>query len=522
MQALFIALRKERQKIGGRKTGWFASFLCFTICVFFYSFTGYLLMKLAKNTLLNLMPSIAGTVVSILTVPLYISLVGPERYGALLIAWVLLGYFGQVDLGLGRALTQRLSAMPDGTPQDRAGLVWSASIGACVMSAMGAALVYLAASVFFGSFFEADSDLKAEAVASAWLFALCVPIIMFTGVSSGALTGLERFGVVSTCTSVGNLLSQLLPLLVSRFHSVELSWLLGASLTGRLAGLVPILVSMWLVFLRGHCMRPSFAQLQSLFSFGVWIMITSIVGPLMTMSDRVVIGTFIDSTAVVAYSVPMQIGQRTVMLPMSFVQALFPRLSAQTASQAKLLGKDATVLVGQIYTLLLIGLTCFLEPLLRLWLGDNLDPRSIMIGKISLFGFWFNALANVPYAHIQARGNSKFTAIVHLAELPIYFGFLYIFGILFGLYGIALAFTARCFIDFWIMFIKAEFNERSVWLDLVIYFLFASISFFISLKAGSWLFGLVTTSTLLAFFLPVCWLRMPQGIKYELMLIWQR
>ena len=38
---------------------------------------------------------------------------------------------------------------------------------------------------------------------------------MFTGVASGALTSLERFGVVSVATMVGNLLSQILPLVVA-------------------------------------------------------------------------------------------------------------------------------------------------------------------------------------------------------------------------------------------------------------------------------------------------------------------
>ena len=132
-------------------------------------------MKLAKNSLLSLMPTLAGVAASILTVPFYISEIGNERYGALLVGLVLLGYFGQADFGLGRALIQRLSAQRDADAAERASIVWSALAGASGISVIGGGLIYLAASIFFGSFFEAPPALKAEALESVWLFALCVP-----------------------------------------------------------------------------------------------------------------------------------------------------------------------------------------------------------------------------------------------------------------------------------------------------------------------------------------------------------
>ena len=91
-------------------------------------------MALARNSILNLMPTLTGVVVSIATVPFYLSIVGTERYGALLLALVLLGYFGQADFGLGRAITQRLSSMPDASQEERASVVWSALAGAAVIS----------------------------------------------------------------------------------------------------------------------------------------------------------------------------------------------------------------------------------------------------------------------------------------------------------------------------------------------------------------------------------------------------
>ncbi len=419
-------------------------------------------MALAKNTVFNLVPPIVAVLVTIVTVPFFIMLIGPERYGALLVAFVLLGYFGQADFGLGRALTQRLSSMGKSTGEERAGVVWSALAGASLISLIGGVLVYLVAEVFFRSYFDAAPALRAEVLSGTWLFALCVPIIMLTGVASGALAGLERFGVVAIGTTMSNLLSQVIPLVVAASYSNHFAWVLGASIFGRLVGLALMVGNMAAVFLHRQPFNPSRMQLKHLFSFGSWIMLTAIIGPFMTMADRVVVGAVLGAAAVTAYTVPMQITMRTVLFPMAIVQALFPRLAAHDQLESARLGKAAVVLVGQLFGFIVIGMICLAAPLLELWLGAGLDQRSILVGQISIIGVWTNALANVPYALIHARGNPRFTALLHSVELPIYAAMLYSFGTAFGLYGVALAMALRMALDCGLLFRKAGFATRQV------------------------------------------------------------
>jgi O-antigen/teichoic acid export membrane protein len=470
-------------------------------------------MALARNSVLNLMPTLTGVAVSIATVPFYLSIVGTERYGALLLALVLLGYFGQADFGLGRAITQRLSSMPDASAQDRAGVVWSALAGAAVISLIGGIVVYFVAEIFFRSFFDAEPGLRAEVLSAVWLFALCVPVIMLTGVTSGALVGVERFGVVSVGTMIGNLLSQVFPLVVAVVHSVDFSWLLAASLAGRAIGLIPVVASTIAVFLRHQPVNPSRAQLRRLFSFGSWIMVTAIVGPLMTMADRVVIGAVLGAAAVVAYSVPVQIAARTVMFPMAIVQALFPRLASQDDAEAARLGKASVVLIGQLYGFIVIGLICLAAPLLRLWLGEGLDPRSILVGQITIIGVWVNALANVPYALIQARGNSRYTALLHVLELPVYGAMLYGFGVFFGLYGVALAFTLRVILDCAALFHKARFVDAGVMTRIAGPALLIAAAMAAAPWMQDWLAGIIGASVLCLALLVISWYHMPEEAR---------
>lgn len=470
-------------------------------------------MTLVKNSVLSFLPNLMSMGVSIVTVPLYISIVGTDRYGALLLAFVLLGYFGQADFGLGRAITHRISAMSHADPEGRANIVWSAIVGASMISVVGAAIVYLVAGVFFRSYFDADAALKAEVLKSIWLFALCVPVIMYTGVAAGALTGLERFGVVSVGTTIGNLLSQVLPLMMAAVYSVDFSWLLGASLIGRVAGLLPIIASMVIVFLRAQPVNPSFTQLHRLFSFGSWIMVSAIVGPLMIVADRLVIGGVLGAVAVVAYSVPVQIASRTVMVPLAIVQALFPRLASHAEGESVALGKVSVVLVGQLYAFVVVGLICLAAPLLDLWLGSDLDPRSVLVGQITLVGIWINALANVPYALIQARGNPRYTAGLHLIELPLYFAMLCGFGLAFGLYGVALAFTLRVVLDCSALFRKADFFVSDVIGRLAGPGAIILAAFATSILVQDWVQAIVAAAVYCALLSVLTWFQLPIEAK---------
>ena len=62
-------------------------------------------MKLLRNSAWSLLAAILPTLVSIATVPLFVPAIGAGRYGVLAIAWLVLGYFGAADFGIGRAIT---------------------------------------------------------------------------------------------------------------------------------------------------------------------------------------------------------------------------------------------------------------------------------------------------------------------------------------------------------------------------------------------------------------------------------
>jgi len=60
---------------------------------------------LRTNFIVNLLSPTARIATALVTVPIYLRHLGDARYGVMTIVWILLGYFGFLDLGLSRAST---------------------------------------------------------------------------------------------------------------------------------------------------------------------------------------------------------------------------------------------------------------------------------------------------------------------------------------------------------------------------------------------------------------------------------
>jgi O-antigen/teichoic acid export membrane protein len=405
-------------------------------------------LSVGRNTTYNLLGLVLPLALSMVTVPLYLKLVGPERYGVLAIAWLLLGYFGLFDLGLGRATSFRIASLKGAEPQARADTFWAALAVNVGMGLAGSVLLYVAGSVFFGHFFKVRESLRPEILASVPFLACAVPIATLTGTLSGAMQGREKFLETNVVSLISTTLFQLLPLAIAYWVGPNLILLLGAAIAARFTAIAVLAIRCYAEFCRGHARRFMRSEIGPLLKYGMWVNVTSLLGPLLFMVDRFSIGAVLGAVAVTIYTVPFQLAQRVQVLPGALTTALFPRLSSSAPEAQKELSGVVSRTVAALMGLPVLGAIFVIGPFLKIWVGSRIGPDSATVGQIVLIGFFFNSLAQISFVRLQASGRPSLVAKAILAEIPIYNVALFLVLRQFGFLGCAILFVVRCTADY--------------------------------------------------------------------------
>ena len=405
-------------------------------------------MSVGRFTSYNILGSVVPLVLTFVTVPLYIHLVGIERVGILSLAWLLLGYFGLFDLGLGKATAFRIAAQRDAPPEDRAATLWGALIVNVGMGVIGGLLLWAAAHVYFAYYFKVADTLRPEILDAVPLLALSVPVATLTGVLTGALQGREKFLETNVISAVTTILFQLLPLGVALLWGPTLSGLLIAALLSRAVALI----ALWRIcareFTAGHKAKTERGTIMALLRYGGWVSFNGLIGPMLVIVDRFAIGNVLGAVPLGLYHVPFQIAKQLAIIPGSLTSALFPKLTIASVEESRFLNRKALLTLAATITLpVMIGIFA-MEPFLNLWVGREIGVQSAPVGRILLIGFWCNAMALVPFTQLQAAGRPRTVTMILLLQIPLYLGALYVAMIGYGIVGCAVALAARFGVDF--------------------------------------------------------------------------
>jgi O-antigen/teichoic acid export membrane protein len=401
--------------------------------------------RIARSTLINLAGLLIPTVVSLATVPLYLRWIGEVRYGVLLLAFTLLGYFGAFDLGLGRAVAQRVARQKSNEERNRT--FWTAFILSAGMGLLGGIILYFLGHWLFAEIFQIPVALRGEAQkAIPWLAAI-VPLVALISVLAGALEARQAFLSLNASQIIGVIGLQTFPLISVAIGHSSIAALIAAALAGRLVG---VLVMFWLTARRLPFVGwPALhrAEIGPLLRFGGWISVSGAVIPLLTIVDRLVIGARLGAAAVTAYAVPFNLTQRFTYLPSALNTTLFPRFSQTEASDNKSLMNQAVTSLIAIQTPFIVMAIVLIHPFLALWIGTPLANQSAPVAIILLIGIWINGPSYPCYSYLQAIGRPDIMTKFYLVQLVPFLLFLWFIVGYLGIYGAAIAWSLRMAVD---------------------------------------------------------------------------
>jgi O-antigen/teichoic acid export membrane protein len=411
---------------------------------------------IGRNTAINLAGAIVPLLLSLATIPAYLHAIGEVRYGVLAVVWVVLGYFRVFDLGLSRATANQIARMRNEPPVSRERVFWTALSVNAAVGAIGGAILFLVGQLLLGHILKVSPALRSEAVAALPWLALAVPLTTVTLVLAGTLEGRERFLTVNLLSTLGLAMFQLAPLAYAYWVSPDLPGLvMSATFALSLSTALSFVVTAASLPVRR---RPAIDanRLGPLLRYGGWITVTALVSPLLTVLDRIVIGTVLGARAVTRYTVPFALVSRGQILSGSLARTVFPRFSMLNYTDAAHLSRESlSALAAAMTTVTVVGAVA-LDPFLRAWVGPDIASSSAPVGEILLIGMWLNSLAVVPFAFLQAQGRPDLPAKFHLVELAPYIGGLLLGLHLAGIQGAAWAWSGRAAADTVLLFWAAR------------------------------------------------------------------
>lgn len=411
---------------------------------------------LARNTIFNLIGQGAPIIAAVFAIPILVKGLGTDRFGVLTLTWVAIGYFSLFDLGFSRALTKLVSEkLGESRYKELLALIWTSMFLMVILGLIGTLIVCLLSSWLVQEILKIPDFLQQETLKSFFLLAISIPVVTSTAGLRGILEAFQRFELINAIQIPMGLFTFLGPLMVLSF-SRSLFPAVAVLVAGRV---IACAVHVQLCLHIMPALRTNIALkkgvIKPLVSFGGWMTITNVVGPLMTYLDRFLIGALVSVTAVAYYATPYDIVTKLSHIPGALVGVLFPAFSTSFVQDpyrtALLFKRGVKYAFLAIFPILLIIMTFAYEGL-NLWLGGEFAQQGTRVLQWLAVGVFFNSLTLIPFALVQGVGRPDLTAKLHFIELPFYLVIAWWLIINRGIEGAAIAWVARVAVDTFFLF----------------------------------------------------------------------
>lgn len=438
--------------------------------------------RIAVNLIGNVAPLLAG----LLSIPFVIEQMGVERFGLVTIAWLFLGYFGFLDLGIGRATTKFVVEYESNGKDDQVeSLIFSATFTLlCVGTVIGIGMFVFTPTIVDN--FNVPGFLRSEATATFHLVALSIPFVTSVSSLRGVLEARHQFLLLNVIKMPSGILNYLIPACVV---------LVSNNLVYTIAGLLINRILLFFVYLF-FCFKKldsilgeklfDVSVVKKMVTYGGWMTLSNIIGPIMVYFDRFIVGSFLTLAALSFYTTPYEMITKLLLFAASTTTVLFPIFVDTFINDRSKLEKiyrqgiRATAVILFPITFLIIF---FSRDILTVWLGGVFAQNSTLVMQFLTLGVFINSIAAIPFTCLQATGRPDIAARAHLVELPAYVALLIVLAKNFGIAGVAGAWTIRNLIDLGILY---HFNSKHIGrVNDSSFFFFISLStagsFFISL-----------------------------------------
>lgn len=409
--------------------------------------------SLARNAGWNLLGAALPLPVALFCIPLLVATLGVDRFGVLGLAWVVMGYFGMFDFGLGVSTTRLVAQGKES--QDLHTLMLNSLLLHAALGLLGGAAFAALTPWLATRAFEVPPELVGETTLALYWLAASVPAIVISAALRGMLEGLHRFDIVNLVRIPAGIVNFAGPVIALQFTDGLPAAVAVIAIARYLVVLAYAAACLRLLPAKSESTRIEGALLRRLAAYGGWLTVSNLVNPLIIVSDRFVVAAAVSVAAVAYYVTPYEIITKTWIISGSVLGALFPVLSATAANNpAALRGicRQTEVVLLCLAAPVVAVFLCASDVLLELWLGPAFRDQSTVVAQLLAIGILFNVVAQVPLTALNAAGRADLTAKIAVAELPVYVTAIWFGAHSFGINGVAAFWALRALVDAVLLF----------------------------------------------------------------------
>jgi O-antigen/teichoic acid export membrane protein len=415
---------------------------------------------LAKNVVYNWVGMLLPLVVAMLAIPLLVKGLGNERFGVLALSWVVLGYFGVFDFGLGRVITKMIGEKLGSNQSEDVPLIfWTGLLFLLLLGLVMTAILYFISPLLVFRLLKISAALQQEALRAFRILSASVIFIILTVGLRAVQEAYQKFAVLNVIRTINGVLIYLAPLALIPFTTqISLYVLVLAGVRFLVMVINAVACALQFPQIR-RAVRLDMRLAKPMFQLGGWMSISNLIGPVMVYFDRFLMGAWISVAAVTFYVTPYEVVTKLLVIVSAVVQVLFPAFSmsfsVDRVKSSLLYGRAIRFLLFAFFPIVL-AIILFSRIGLTLWLTPEFAEKSTRVAQWLAIGVFLNAPGQIAYIFLQAGGRPDLTAKLHLVETPLYLAALFGGVKLWGISGAAFVWAMRLFVDTTVLLFLSE------------------------------------------------------------------
>ena len=406
--------------------------------------------KVVRGSLWTMAGQVLPLLVSLVTSPIVIRLLGAEAYGAMLLVVLIPGYLTFADFGMGMASTKfGSSAFGRGQPDEEAGIIRLAAVVAFV------SVVIFTIPIFLGSYWivtwlNVPEHLRGQASIALKITTAALIFTVLSTVLNSPLLARLRMDLNTLANAVPRSLMSI---------GIVAVFALGGTLSEAMTMvlLAAIVTFACIIFFSGRLLpqlygtRLDRTSFRPMMKFGAGWVMACLAGVPVVNLEKIALSGMVSVASLAYYSVAFTLASMATLFAGAMLQSLVPAF-------AQLLTPDKRGEFDMLFSRgirlnvvwLLPAVTClfvFARPFFTIWAGEDFGRESTEPFYFLLFGLFFNIIAYIPHSAIMAFGHTEVFAKLYWIELPIYAALVFWLIGAYGITGAAAAWSLRVILD---------------------------------------------------------------------------